>query len=87
MILGPRLGKYTRTGSVNVLIAHNAPMYMLGTLILALAGSDSRPATVPLCRFRHLAGERRARGREYDARLGLRRDRSHALPVVALQEA
>ncbi len=36
MILGPRLGKYTRTGSVNVLIAHNAPMYMLGTLILAL---------------------------------------------------
>ena len=34
-MLGPRIGKYSRNGSVNVLIAHNAPMYMLGTLILA----------------------------------------------------
>ena len=34
-MLGPRIGKYGRNGSVNVLIAHNAPMYMLGTLILA----------------------------------------------------
>jgi ammonium transporter, Amt family len=33
--LGPRIGKYGHNGSVNVLIAHNAPMYMLGTLILA----------------------------------------------------
>jgi Amt family ammonium transporter len=34
-MLGPRIGKYGRNGSVHVLIAHNAPMYMLGTLILA----------------------------------------------------
>jgi Amt family ammonium transporter len=34
-MLGPRIGKYSRNGSVNVMIAHNAPMYMLGTLILA----------------------------------------------------
>ena len=34
-MLGPRIGKYNRNGTVNVLIAHNAPMYMLGTLILA----------------------------------------------------
>jgi len=34
-MLGPRIGKYGRNGSVNVMIAHNAPMYMLGTLILA----------------------------------------------------
>lgn len=33
--LGPRVGKYNRNGSVNVLIAHNAPMFMFGTLILA----------------------------------------------------
>src|SRR5215472_10342164 len=51
IILGARIGKYNRDGTVNVLPAHNVPMYVLGTLILAfgwfgfnpgstLAGSD-----------------------------------------------
>jgi ammonium transporter, Amt family len=51
IILGPRLGKYNKDGSSNVLPAHSVPMYMLGTFILAfgwfgfnpgstLAGSD-----------------------------------------------
>ena len=55
--LGPRIGKYNRNGSVNVLLAHNAPMYMLGTLVLffgwfgftaghALPGSDLNVARV-----------------------------------------
>ena len=55
--LGPRIGKYNRSGSVNVLLAHNAPMYMLGTLVLffgwfgftaghALPGSDMNVARV-----------------------------------------
>jgi Amt family ammonium transporter len=51
IILGARIGKYNKDGTVNVLPAHNVPMYVLGTLILAfgwfgfnpgstLAGSD-----------------------------------------------
>jgi Amt family ammonium transporter len=51
IIIGPRLGKYNKDGSVNALPAHNVPMYMIGTFILAfgwfgfnpgssLAGSD-----------------------------------------------
>src|ERR1700737_2654207 len=35
MKLGPRLGKYKPDGKPNPLPAHNAPMYMLGTLALA----------------------------------------------------
>jgi Amt family ammonium transporter len=34
-ILGPRIGKYNRDGSLNVLLPHSVPMYMAGTLILA----------------------------------------------------
>ncbi|MBV9124465.1 MAG: ammonium transporter [Planctomycetes bacterium] len=34
-VLGPRLGKYKPDGLPNPLPAHNIPMYMLGTLILA----------------------------------------------------
>lgn len=52
LIVGPRIGKYNKDGSVNALPAHNVPMYVVGTFILAfgwfgfnpgstLAGSDS----------------------------------------------
>jgi Amt family ammonium transporter len=34
-MIGPRIGKYGKDGSVNVLPAHSLPMYMLGTFILA----------------------------------------------------
>src|SRR5207249_7565675 len=51
LIIGPRIGKYNRDGTPNPIPAHNVPMYMLGTFILAfgwfgfnpgstLAGSD-----------------------------------------------
>ena len=33
--LGPRLGKYNRDGSPNVLLPHSVPLYMAGTMILA----------------------------------------------------
>jgi Amt family ammonium transporter len=33
--LGPRVGKYRPSGTPNPLPAHNVPMYMLGTLLLA----------------------------------------------------
>jgi Amt family ammonium transporter len=53
--LGPRLGKYNRDGTVNPIPAHNIPMVVLGTFILAfgwfgfnagssLAGTDLRIA-------------------------------------------
>ncbi len=56
-ILGPRIGKFNRDGSANVIPGHNIPMVMLGTFILAfgwfgfnpgstLAGSDLRIAVV-----------------------------------------
>ena len=52
-LIGPRLGKYNRDGSVNALPAHNLPMGLIGTFILAfgwfgfnagstLAGTDLR---------------------------------------------
>lgn len=54
-LLGPRFGKYNKDGSVNPLPAHNVPMVILGTFILAfcwfsfnagssLAGGDFRIA-------------------------------------------
>jgi Amt family ammonium transporter len=56
-VLGPRLGKYNKDGSVNAIPGHNIPMAVLGALILAfgwfgfnagstLAGTDLRLAVV-----------------------------------------
>ena len=53
MLIGPRIGKYGPDGKVNPIKAHNVPMVMLGTFILAfgwfgfnagssLAGADGR---------------------------------------------
>jgi Amt family ammonium transporter len=54
-MMGPRLGKYNRDGSANVIPAHSVPMCVIGTFILAfgwfgfnpgssLAGTDLRNA-------------------------------------------
>jgi Amt family ammonium transporter len=56
-LIGPRLGKYNKDGSINPMPAHNIPMAILGTFILAfgwfgfnpgstLAGTDLRIAVV-----------------------------------------
>jgi Amt family ammonium transporter len=56
-LIGPRLGKYNKDGSINPIIPHSIPMAVLGTFILAfgwfgfnpgstLAGTDLRIATV-----------------------------------------
>jgi ammonium transporter, Amt family len=56
-ILGPRIGKYNKDGTPNAIPAHNIPMAVIGTLILAfgwfgfnpgstLAGSDLRISVV-----------------------------------------
>ncbi len=56
-MIGPRVGKYTKDGRVNPIPAHNIPMVVTGTLILAfgwfgfnpgstLAGTDTRTAIV-----------------------------------------
>ena len=56
-ILGPRIGKYNRDGSVNAIPGHNIPMAVIGTFILAfgwfgfnpgstLAGGDLRISVV-----------------------------------------
>ena len=53
LMIGPRIGKYGADGKINPIKAHNVPMVMLGTFILAfgwfgfnagssLAGSDGR---------------------------------------------
>ncbi len=34
--IGPRIGKYNRDGSLNVLLAHSVPMYMVGAILLAV---------------------------------------------------
>jgi Amt family ammonium transporter len=52
--LGPRLGKYTLRGEVRPIPAHNIPMVVLGTFILALgwfgltAGSVSAGSDIPM---------------------------------------
>ncbi len=57
LILGPRLGKYTKDGKVNVLPGHDIPIAILGTIILffgwfgfnpgsTLAGTDLRISVV-----------------------------------------
>ena len=57
LILGPRLGKYTKDGKVNVIPGHDIPMAVLGTIILffgwfgfnpgsTLAGTDLRISVV-----------------------------------------
>ena len=56
-LIGPRVGKYTKDGKINAIPAHNIPMVVTGTLILAfgwfgfnpgstLAGTDTRTALV-----------------------------------------
>ncbi len=35
IVLGARIGKYNKDGSVNALPAHNLPMYVIGTFVLA----------------------------------------------------
>jgi Amt family ammonium transporter len=53
LMIGPRIGKYNKDGSINPIKPHNLPMVMLGTFILAfgwfgfnagssLAGADGR---------------------------------------------
>jgi len=57
MVIGPRLGKYGKDGTVNTIPGHNIPMALLGTFILAfgwfgfnpgstLAGSDLRISVI-----------------------------------------
>jgi Amt family ammonium transporter len=45
LVLGPRIGKYNKDGTVNVLPAHNVPMYVLGTLILAFGWFGFNPGS------------------------------------------
>jgi Amt family ammonium transporter len=56
-LIGPRIGKYNKDGSINPIAPHSIPMVMLGTFILAfgwfgfnpgstLAGTDDRIAIV-----------------------------------------
>jgi Amt family ammonium transporter len=53
LLIGPRIGKYTKDGKINPILPHHIPMVQLGTFILAfgwfgfnagssLAGSDGR---------------------------------------------
>jgi len=45
LIIGPRLGKYNKDGSVNALPAHNVPMYVVGTFILAFGWFGFNPGS------------------------------------------
>jgi Amt family ammonium transporter len=45
MVLGPRIGKYNRDGSVNPIPPHNLPMAMLGTFILAFGWFGFNPGS------------------------------------------
>lgn len=45
LIIGPRLGKYNKDGTVNVLPAHNVAMYITGTFILAFGWFGFNPGS------------------------------------------
>ena len=60
LVIGPRIGKFNKDGSANAIPAHNIPMVVLGTLILAfgwfgfnpgstLAATDLRIGSVAIC--------------------------------------
>ncbi len=36
LVIGPRIGKYNRDGSANIIAGHNVPMGILGTFILVI---------------------------------------------------
>jgi ammonium transporter, Amt family len=44
-VIGPRLGKYNKDGTANTLPAHNLPMAMLGTFILAFGWFGFNPGS------------------------------------------
>jgi Amt family ammonium transporter len=46
MVIGPRLGKYNRDGTVNAILPHNLPMAMLGTFILAFGWFGFNPGSM-----------------------------------------
>ncbi len=43
--IGPRVGKYNKDGSVNAIPAHNVPMVVIGTFILAFGWSGFNPGS------------------------------------------
>jgi Amt family ammonium transporter len=45
LVLGPRLGKYNRDGSVNPIPPHNLPMAVIGTFILAFGWFGFNPGS------------------------------------------
>ena len=45
MVLGPRIGKYGKDGSVNTIPGHNIPMAILGTFILAFGWFGFNPGS------------------------------------------
>lgn len=45
LILGPRIGKYNKDGTVNVLPAHSVPMYVVGTFILCFGWFGFNPGS------------------------------------------
>ena len=45
MVLGPRIGKYSRDGKPNVLAAHNLPMALIGCFILAFGWFGFNPGS------------------------------------------
>ena len=45
LIIGARLGKYNKDGTVNVLPAHSVPMYVVGTFILAFGWFGFNPGS------------------------------------------
>ena len=44
-MLGPRIGKYNRDGTPNVIPAHSVPVYVVGTLILAFGWFGFNPGS------------------------------------------
>jgi Amt family ammonium transporter len=45
LVIGPRLGKYGKDGSVNTIPAHNIPMAIIGTFILAFGWFGFNPGS------------------------------------------
>lgn len=46
-VLGPRIGKFRPDGTASPILAHNVPMYMLGTLILAFGWFGFNTGSIP----------------------------------------
>jgi len=85
IIVGPRIGKYTREGKSNAIIGHDIVLVLTGCFILAF-GLVRIQSRLDVGRVRKRQPAHRIDRRQHDARRNGRQFRSHVLHVDSIRE-